>query len=734
MKNVRGRLFGKNWNMAVSVAVSVLIFFSAVNVPVSKASGYDGQPNLQGENPLSGRSVQLQAGMEAGNSSSVVIAATGSVLLDQMDYVGSWGIVSQNYEYDAWDIEAADDFTVPASDETWTIESLDVFGFCGSIYGEPLDCGSLASANVYIYSSAGSLPGTLVYSSELAAVTSGPLVNAVTRQYTVNLTNTALLQAGTYWISMQVNMNSYVGDWLWQERYVQSGNTFALRNPGGGWGGGCTSWCGGQGVEPDLNFRINGKAGNIYKVELPTGEAYNVVEHGVQPFAYASIPAGNVVAVVNTSTETVITTIPVGSNPKGLAISPDSNKVYVAVGSGSAIKVIDTATNTVINTFALGFNPINLAYGGPGRLYVSGAGTIRGLDPSNGSEILALPSSPYDGDILAMSPNGQSLCSGASGISPSSVACYNITTDSPPAPLTKFNIGSNLHTLDISGDGSLLYAAGGYPYYVTALYLDSLNQAGQFNTGAYPDSAFDSPDGKVLFATGGDGSWLWSTQTYLHIKALDNPGVKFLATGRDNHTGYATAGNLLIYHFPTFSDVPWKYWSRSFIERLYNAGITGGCSITPLLYCPGNTVNRAQMAVFLLRGIHGSGYTPPAVGVGTGFTDVPSDHPMAAWIKQLAAEGITGGCGNGRYCPDAPVTRAQMAVFLLRSKYTSAYTPPPANGDFTDVPLNHSLAAWIEQLAAEGITGGCGAGVYCPDGNVTRDQMAIFLVRTFNLP
>ncbi len=184
----------------------------------------------------------------------------------------------------------------------------------------------------------------------------------------------------------------------------------------------------------------------------------------------------------------------------------------------------------------------------------------------------------------------------------------------------------------------------------------------------------------------------------------------------------------------TFADVPLDYSVNSYIERLYNAGITGGCLLVPLMYCPENTVTRAQMAVFLLRGIHGSSYAPPAVGDSTGFVDVPTNHPVAAWIKQLAAEGITGGCSNGNYCPDATVTRAQMAVFLLRSKYTSAYTPPPANGDFIDVPLNHLMAAWIEQLAAEGITGGCGAGVFCPDGNVTRAQMAVFLVRTFNLP
>ena len=73
------------------------------------------------------------------------------------------------------------------------------------------------------------------------------------------------------------------------------------------------------------------------------------------------------------------------------------------------------------------------------------------------------------------------------------------------------------------------------------------------------------------------------------------------------------------------------------------------------------------MAVFLLRGIYGSSYTPPPVGPGTGFGDVAPDYWAAAWIKQLAAEGITNGCATGTYCPDASVTRAQMAVFLVRT-------------------------------------------------------------------
>ena len=184
----------------------------------------------------------------------------------------------------------------------------------------------------------------------------------------------------------------------------------------------------------------------------------------------------------------------------------------------------------------------------------------------------------------------------------------------------------------------------------------------------------------------------------------------------------------------TFADVPADYWAVDSILKLYQNGITQGCGLYPLIYCPENPTTRAQMAVFLLRSMHGTGYIPPAA-TGTAFADVPAGYWAAAWIEQLAAEGITSGCGSGNYCPDAEITRAQMAIFLLRSKYGGAYTPPPATGTaFTDVPAEYWAAAWIEQLAAEGITTGCGDGNFCPEASVTRSQMAVFLVKTFNLP
>jgi len=116
-----------------------------------------------------------------------------------------------------------------------------------------------------------------------------------------------------------------------------------------------------------------------------------------------------------------------------------------------------------------------------------------------------------------------------------------------------------------------------------------------------------------------------------------------------------------------FDDVPASSFGAAFIERLFAEGITSGCSVSPPLYCPASAVARDQMAVFLLRAEHGSGYAPPpATGI---FGDVPASDPFAPWIEQLYNEGITSGCSVSPllYCPGNPNTRAQMAAFLSRT-------------------------------------------------------------------
>jgi glucose/arabinose dehydrogenase len=181
----------------------------------------------------------------------------------------------------------------------------------------------------------------------------------------------------------------------------------------------------------------------------------------------------------------------------------------------------------------------------------------------------------------------------------------------------------------------------------------------------------------------------------------------------------------------TFADTPPTSFGWSFVESVFEAGITSGCGGDN--FCPAAPTTRGEMAVFLLRASEGASYTPPPCS-GPTFDDVPCTHPFADWIYDLVARGITAGCSADNYCPALPVTRQEMAVFLLLSAEAPGYTPPPCTSPtFNDVPCSSGFAPWVEELVRRGITGGCGGGSYCPAGTVTRAQMAVFLVATFGL-
>jgi predicted outer membrane repeat protein len=190
-----------------------------------------------------------------------------------------------------------------------------------------------------------------------------------------------------------------------------------------------------------------------------------------------------------------------------------------------------------------------------------------------------------------------------------------------------------------------------------------------------------------------------------------------------------------------FADVPvaGKEWMEPWIDAFYQHGVTNGCGLGPLVYCPENNVTRAEMAVFLLRAKHGSGYTPPPATHT--FTDVPvpGKEWMEPWIDEFYAEGITSGCGVSplRYCPEQNVTRAEMAVFVLRATHTTGWAPPAASGIFSDVPVagKEWMQPWIIEYYNEGITSGCGIAPlrYCPENNTTRAEMAVFIGRAYGL-
>ena len=192
-----------------------------------------------------------------------------------------------------------------------------------------------------------------------------------------------------------------------------------------------------------------------------------------------------------------------------------------------------------------------------------------------------------------------------------------------------------------------------------------------------------------------------------YVVTVSNPATRPIQhwdAQLQEQVGFLTTKTWPIHIGSSFPDMPQNVF-YPYVETLFHNGITGGCFGGG--YCPGSNVTRAQMAVFLLKSKYGADYLPPPP-TGTVFTDVPASNPFAPWIENLAALGVTGGCGSGQYCPNNPVTRAQMAVFLLKTRNGSSYSPPPGTGIFGDVtPCPGTFCDFIEDLYNQQITGGC---------------------------
>lgn len=194
-------------------------------------------------------------------------------------------------------------------------------------------------------------------------------------------------------------------------------------------------------------------------------------------------------------------------------------------------------------------------------------------------------------------------------------------------------------------------------------------------------------------------------------------------------TGTAPAGS--------FTDVPDDHWAHEYIETIYQAGYVAGCSTDPLMYCPNDWLTRAQMAVFVLRGVHGAGYEPPAPGEQI-FEDVPLDTWYAPWVNQFYLEGYTAGCSSDPllFCPEQPHTRAEATDFFLRMLHGTEYEPPAPSGVFVDVATDTWYAGWVEAAYSAGLIPPCQTEPerrFCPDALLIRSMAAYMMVQAKGL-
>ena len=389
-------------------------------------------------------------------------------------------------------------------------------------------------------------------------------------------------------------------------------------------------------------------------------------------------------------------------NGTGLAVSPISNEMYAAVklasqvGPGRNLIMIDPETGAAVNIGNMGQPIASLTFDGNGELYGVSGDCLRGCGGEAVAETL-FKVNTNDASLTFFQTLGNGNDGEAIAFNPTDGMMYHMSGVGVGLIFEKINLGDGVITpIPLSGDPVGVYETIGFIFDV----------AQNLFVGSLIDCLCNNEDRSFFKLT--SGGFL------THVNTLPFWWKDYAFYSKPT----------------TFDDVPSDYWAFSFVETLAASGITSGCGAS--IYCPEDSVTRAQMAVFLVRGIHGSGFNPPPA-TGNTFLDVGANDFAASFIEQFFLDGITGGCGGNNYCPNDAVTRAQMAVFLLRAKYGANYSPPPATGIFADAPLESFAVAWIEQLAVEGITSGCGNGNYCPDNPVTRAQMAVFLVRTFGL-
>lgn len=160
------------------------------------------------------------------------------------------------------------------------------------------------------------------------------------------------------------------------------------------------------------------------------------------------------------------------------------------------------------------------------------------------------------------------------------------------------------------------------------------------------------------------------------------------------------------------------------LSRLAADGVLDHTECGLDLICPRLAIERWVIAIWLVRVLDGR--DPEPLGFNR-FEDVHPGLQWAAHAERLAELGVMSGCSvePARFCPQAPVTRAQMATLLARAFNLESDTP----SGFVDVDPQSAHAASIDAIAAAGIAGGCGAGSdrYCPDDFVTRGQAATFI-------
>jgi len=371
----------------------------------------------------------------------------------------------------------------------------------------------------------------------------------------------------------------------------------------------------------------------------------------------------------------------IGTSGLGLFRTVDGGSQWSPVGNFSAFTIQAIAVNPsdpddfFIGTTGTGDGVLRSRDGG-----LTWDPLVRGLDEPASRDIYALDVPPGGSTVHAVTPAG----------------VFDLTISDAPWPVPST-------VAPASGPRT-----GGTDFTIAGL---EFQDGAEVLVGGIPASSVNVVDGGTIEATTPSGS----------SGAVD-------VVVRNPDTQFETLLRGFVFDF---DDVPPAAHYHDEVVALTASGATVGCGENQ--FCPDLPITRAQMAVLVERAMHGPGFAYPTPTVT--FDDVFSCSGDATYILQMASEGITAGCGGNLFCPENGNTRAQAAVFALKAEHGSNYVPPPPTGTvFVDVPADAFAADFIEQLALEGITAGCGGNHFCPNDLVSRAQAAVFLSRAVLSP
>jgi len=165
-----------------------------------------------------------------------------------------------------------------------------------------------------------------------------------------------------------------------------------------------------------------------------------------------------------------------------------------------------------------------------------------------------------------------------------------------------------------------------------------------------------------------------------------------------------------------------------------------GLRYSPDRYQPSLPVTRDQMAVYIARALAGGDENVPEPSGDPRFPDVLPGDWAYKHIEHAAAQNVVAGYDDDLYHPEYEVTRDQMAVYVARAMVAPSgeaaledYVPiDPRN--FPDVPPDRWAYTHIEYCVENDVLHGYEDGLYHPAEPVTRDQMAVYIARAFQLP